>query len=476
MLKRSLVVAALMGAAFISTQSSARAETAAPPPAAAVPQPPPMTVEKLDNGLTVVLVPFPSPGIVAYFTLVQAGSRDEVEAGRSGYAHLFEHLMFRGTDTVSADEYGRRIQAMGADDNAYTTDDMTVYTTTAPTGALPDLVKLNADRFEHLHVAEAKYKDETGAVLGERNKVFSDPHAQMEEALQALTFKTHTYGHTTIGFKRDVEDMPNQYEYSRQFFKRFYTPDDCVIFVVGDFDGAKALGAIKEAYGPWRGKRARTDVHPELEQKKPRASALTWKTPTDPLLDIAYRIPAMKTSLADTAALATLIAASFGEPSELYQRLVVKEQKLLELEASPRGVETKDPGVLDISAKLGDKASFDEIIGDVQSAIDSAARGELPAERVAAASRHLLNQGILGAQTAPALAGQLASLTGRTGDVQTYGKYMAALAQVKPEDVARVAKTLTPAHRDVVTLTTGPEPEGKDAAPKKPATKTGGAK
>ena len=100
MLKRSLVVAALIGATCVSTQSLA--ETAAAP-AVAVPQPPPMTVEKLDNGLTVVLVPFPSPGIVAYFTLVEAGARDEVEAGRSGYAHLFEHLMFRGTDTVSAE-------------------------------------------------------------------------------------------------------------------------------------------------------------------------------------------------------------------------------------------------------------------------------------------------------------------------------------------------------------------------------------
>jgi zinc protease len=353
---------------------------------------------------------------------------------------------------------------------------MTVYTTTAPSDALPDLVKLNADRFQHLHVAEPKYKDETGAVLGERNKVFSDPHAQMDEAVRALAFKTHTYGHTTIGFKHDVEDMPNQYEYSRQFFKRFYTPDDCVIFVAGDFDGAKALAEIKDAYGPWRGKRARTDIHPELEQKKPRATVVAWKTPTDPLLDIAYRIPAMKASLADTAALATLIAAAFGEPSELYQRLVVKEQKLLELEASPRSVETKDPGTLDIAAKLGGKASFDEIIGDVQATVDAAARGELSADRITAASRHLLNEGILGAQTAPALAGRLASLTGRTGDVETYGKYMMALAAVKPEDVARVAKGLTPAHRDVVTLTTAQEPDAKDVGQKKPAKKTGGAK
>jgi len=412
---------------------------------------------------------------------VQAGSRDEVEAGRSGYAHLFEHLMFRGTDTTPAEEYSRRVQAMGADDNAYTSNDMTIYTTTAPNDSLPDLIKLNADRFQHLHVAEAKYKDETGAVLGERNKVFSDPRAQMEEAMGALTFKVHTYGHTTIGYKHDVEDMPNQYEYSRQFFKRFYTPDDCVVFVVGDFDRAKALAEIKDAYGPWRGTRARNAVVAEPEQKKPRARALTWRSPTDPLLAIDYRTPSMKASLADTAALATLLAAAFGEPSELYQRLVVKEQKLLELDASPRGVENKDPGTIDISAKLKGDTSFDEVIRAVQATLDSVAKGELPADRIESARDHLLNETILGAQTASQVANRLASLTAKTGDVHSFEKYTQALAAVKPEDVARVAKGLVPAHRDVVTLVTGSEPGAKADAAKpdtktKKTEKTGGAK
>jgi zinc protease len=457
--------------AFTTVGSTAHADDAVSP------LPHPMQVDKLDNGLTVVTVPFDSPGIVAYFTLVQAGSRDEVEAGRSGYAHLFEHLMFRGTDTVPAEEYARRVQAMGADDNAYTSTDMTIYTTTAPADALPDLIKLNADRFQHLHVAEAKYKDETGAVLGERNKVFSDPRAQMDEAMGALTYKSHTYGHTTIGYKHDVEDMPNQYEYSRQFFRRFYTPDDCVVFVVGDFDKAKALAAIKDAYAPWRGKRARNAVVAEPEQKKPRARALTWRSPTDPLLAIDYRVPSMKASLADTAALATLLAASFGEPSDLYQRLVVKEQKLLELDASPRGVENKDPGTLEVSAKLKGETSFDEIIRAVQATLDSAAKGELAADKIEAARDHLLNETILGAQTASQIANRLASLTARTGDVHAFEKYTQALAAVKPEDVARVAKGLVPAHRDVVTLVTGNEPAAKaeDAKPKK-TEKAGGAK
>jgi zinc protease len=266
----TLLAATLVGAPA-SAQPAASPPSPSSPSSAASPLPRPPQVEKFGNGLTVVTLPFDSPGIVAYYTLVQAGSRDEVESGKSGYAHLFEHLMFRGTDAVPAEEYERQMQKLGAEDNAFTTDDVTLYNSTIPSDALGELIRLNADRFQHLHYAPDKYKDETGAVLGERNKAFSSPEALMEEALRALEFKQHTYGHTTIGSKRDVEDMPNQYEYSRSFFRRFYTPDDCVVFVVGDFDHDKTLAAIKDAYGGWRGTRAKTGAKPEPEQKGPRA-------------------------------------------------------------------------------------------------------------------------------------------------------------------------------------------------------------
>jgi zinc protease len=458
----------------------ASAQQAAPQAAAGGVLPHSLQVDKLDNGLTVVTVPFDSPGIVAYYTLVQAGSRDEVEPGKSGYAHLFEHLMFRGTDSVPAEEYERQLQRLGADDNAFTTDDVTLYNTTLPAESLGDLIKLNADRFQHLHYLPEKYKDETGAVLGERNKVFSNPEAAMEEALRGIEFKQHTYGHTTIGSKHDVEDMPNQYEYSRVFFRRFYTPDDCVIFVVGDFDRGKALAAIKDAYGGWRGTRAKTNAKAEPEQKAPRAKALTWKGETDPRLAIAYRTPAMggtsaaesrrgqhkDTSLADCAALATLEAAAFGEPSDLYQRLVVQEQKVLDLDFDPRAVQSKDPGSLEIDATLKATTSFDEIIGAVQGALDAAASGRLAPEKILAARDHILNGMILRAQTPGQVATLVALATGALGDPHGFERYAAALAAVTPEDVARVAKLLKPAHRSVVTLVSeaNAAPDGKKPA------------
>lgn len=474
----SLVAAAagLFAPSLQAQEHAPEAASPARPATAATPNPLPhaLQVEKLANGLTVVTLQFDSPGIVAYDTLVQAGSRDEVEPGKSGYAHLFEHLMFRGTDAVPAEEYLRQLQTLGADDNAFTTDDLTLYLTTIPSDALGELIKLNADRFQHLHYSADKYKDETGAVLGERNKVFASPNALIEESIHALAFKSHTYGHTTIGSKHDVEDMPNQYEYSRQFFRRFYTPDDCVIFVVGDFDRDKTLAAIKDAYGGWRGTRVRTAVKAEPEQKAPRARAVYWQGETEPRMALAYRVPAMKASLPDAAALATLAAAVVGTPSDLYQRLVVNEQKLLELDADPRSVGAKDPGAFEIDARLKATTSFDEIIGAVQGALDAAAKGQLAAEKIEAARDHLLNETILRAQTPSQVARALAVTAGTASDVQGYVRYLEALAAVKPEDVARVAKQLTPAHRNVITLVAGSEPAHADGAKVKTAGKKGG--
>ena len=106
----------------------------------------PPEVTRLPNGLSLVTIPWHSPGIVAYYSLVRVGARDEVEPGHSGFAHLFEHMMFRGTERLSESQYEERLQAFGADNNAYTTQDFTLYTITAPSSALAEIVENGTDR------------------------------------------------------------------------------------------------------------------------------------------------------------------------------------------------------------------------------------------------------------------------------------------------------------------------------------------
>ncbi len=461
---------------FCLTEGRARADKSGAPVATSptrsdlLPQPP--NVDKLDNGLTVVTVPFPSPGVATFYTLVRAGSRDEVEPGRSGYAHLFEHLMFRGTDKIPAADYEKRLQALGADNNAFTTDDFTLYIPTVPKDSLSELIPIEADRFEHLNVARPAYKDETGAVQGEFNKDFASPAWVMDEALRELSFKQHTYGHTTIGYKRDVEAMPGAYDYSRAFFKRFYTPDDATIFVVGDFDRGKVLDLVRANYKDWTGARATSQVKAEPEQTEARKKALTWKSATVPRVAIGYKIPATSASVRDAAALVVLSTLVFGESSELYQRLVVREQKLIDLSCDPDDVLHKDPGLFRVDAKLRPGTSFDEVVAAVDEALAKVASGGIPVARVDAVRSHVLNATVLGLQTPSSVAERLAFWTAVTGDVHAFETFGRELATLSAEDLARVAKGLTAPHRNVVTLSPPPKPAAPPTAPAaKPAAK-----
>ncbi len=172
----------------------------------------PVAKTVLENGLTVLTIPFDSPGLVAYYTVVRTGSRNEIEAGHSGFAHFFEHCMFRGTVKYPADKYNDILKRLGADSNAFTTDDWTCYHVVASSDALETIADIESDRFMNLKYSEEAFKTEAGAILGEYNKNYSVPFQSMFEELQNTAFTTHTYKHTTMGFLADIKDMPNQYQ------------------------------------------------------------------------------------------------------------------------------------------------------------------------------------------------------------------------------------------------------------------------
>src|SRR6516162_1645741 len=180
------------------------------------------SIDDLDNGLRLVTVPTDFPNMVALYVVVQTGSRNEVEPGKSGFAHLFEHMMFRGTQLYPPEKYQQVLTQIGARQNAYTTDDFTNYHTTFSKEDLELMLKVEADRFEHLSYDPAAFKTESRAVLGEYNKNSANPIVKLEEVQHEHAFTTHTYRHTTMGFIKDIEDMPQQYDYSHEFFQRWY--------------------------------------------------------------------------------------------------------------------------------------------------------------------------------------------------------------------------------------------------------------
>ena len=419
-------------------------------------------VETLANGLTVVAVPWPSPGIVAYYTLVRAGSRDEVEEGHTGFAHFFEHMMFRGTQAHPQHEYDAALQRFGADNNAFTTQDYTCYTITAPSSALPTLIELESDRFQHLAYTEEVFRTEAGAVRGEYQTHASDPDQPMWEALSEIAFGRHTYGHTTIGYLRDIERMPGEYAYSRQFFSRFYTPDDTTVIVVGDFDVEALLTDVRARYGGWRGRRSRPRVPVEPEPTQGARRDIAWDGASPPRMFVAYRTPAFvgdatppprrAAALRESAALEVTHDLAFHESSALYQRLVVSEQRLLAL-SSWAGERSRDPGLFVVSATLAPGQSFDEILAAIQAELDRVAGGGEGAERVRQVQEHLRYGLAMRLETPSSVAGLIAEMLAVSGRMEAIDEYLTALSSVSAEDVASVARRyLVPTRRFVVTL------------------------
>jgi zinc protease len=173
---------------------------------------------KLDNGLKVVAVPYDSPGLASFYIVVSVGSRDEIEDGVTGFAHFFEHMMFRGTDMYPKEKYRKVLKSTGASANANTSGDRTVYHMTGNADKLDLMFKIEADRFKNLNYPVHDFKAEAGAVKGEYTKNYASPYQQLFEGMRNTAFDVHTYKHTTMGFFEDIVDMPNQYEYSRTFF------------------------------------------------------------------------------------------------------------------------------------------------------------------------------------------------------------------------------------------------------------------
>lgn len=433
-------------------------------PALAQTFPNPPRVDELPNGLRVISIRTDAPGIVAYYSVVRVGSRDEVEPGHSGYAHLFEHMMFRGTEAYPQDRYEATIQSFGADNNAYTTQDATVYTVVGPSSELDRIVELEADRFQNLAFSEDDYRTETGAVRGEYDTAVSNPFLRMWEGLSELAFSEHTYGHTTLGYLRDIERMPGEVEYARDFLQRFYTPDNVTVVVAGDVDHDALMTAVRARYGAWRGRRAQPRVPTEPEPTDGAHRHIDWPAQAAPRMFVGWRTPGFvsgrrerqrQDALRTSAALRVVHGLAFSEPSPLYQRLVVQEQRAIEL-GSWADEMARDPHLLVAHATLRPDEDFDAVIAQMQQTVDALGAGEVDAERLEAVKSHVRYALLSGLQTPSDYAQLAAEFISAGGTLDLLDPWLEQLAAVTAEDVARVAREyLTEDRRFVITLAHG---------------------
>jgi zinc protease len=290
----------------------------------------------LPNGLRVFVIETGFPDVVSLQIPVSVGSRNEVEPGKSGFAHFFEHMMFRGTKNIPAAEYQRIMKAAGADTNAYTSDDVTNYHATFNKEDLETILRVEADRFQNLEYAEPEFRTEALAVLGEYNKNNANPIQKLFEVQRNTAFTTHTYKHTTMGFIEDIRQMPEQFAYSRQFFDRYYRPERTSIIIAGDVKPDAAFALVEKYWGNWRPGGEIPAVPVEPAPKGPLYAHVPWESATQPWVAVAFRGPAAyptatNPAKGDQQALDVLASYAFSPSSALFQRLVVKEQKVDQL-------------------------------------------------------------------------------------------------------------------------------------------------
>jgi zinc protease len=309
------------------------------------------TEKTLANGLKVIVVPTGFPNLVSVQIPVQTGSRNEVEPGKSGFAHFFEHLMFRGTPQTPPEKYRQIMSKAGARDNAGTGDDSTHYYSTFAKEDLETILATYADMFQHLAYSEADFKTEARAILGEYNKNSAEPLEKLFEVQRDTFYQAHTYKHTTMGFINDIENMPNEYAYSKTFFERWYRPQYTTVIVAGDVTPERVMPLIEKYWSGWKGGGAAPPAIPkEPAPKGPYYAHVPWSSETSPWVTVAFPAPAFDETSKEPAAMDIIGALYFGETSDLYKKLVVSEQKVDQLIADvPSSV---DPGLFTVLARV----------------------------------------------------------------------------------------------------------------------------
>jgi zinc protease len=408
----------------------------------------PTETRTLPNGLKVIVVPMPSGGLVAYWSVVRTGSRDEYEEGRTGFAHFFEHMMFRGTERYPADVYNHLITTIGADANAYTTDDHTAYHLSMAAEDLERVMELESDRFQNLSYTESAFQTEAGAVYGEYRKTRTDPEFALYEALLAKAFERHPYGHTTMGYERDIARMPTLYDYSREFFSRYYRPENTVLFVAGDATPSNVFALAEKYYGGWQRGYVPPEIPEEPEQTAERRVDVAYDGETLPLLLVAYKLPLYDPTDRVRVAADALADLAFGETSEAYRRLVLDEQVAEDLDAGASY--NRDPGLLEISARIKNPAKVDYVLGVVDETI-AKFRAEPPdAKRVEDLKRHMRYGFLMGLTTPDSVAARVAQFIALDGDLSGLDRLHATYAAITPGDVRTAAERYLDARRRTV--------------------------
>ncbi len=389
----------------------------------------------LPNGLHAFLLEDHKAPVVSVQVWYHVGSKDEAP-GKTGYAHMLEHLMFQGTKNLLPEEFSQYIVHSGGLDNAYTTEDVTVFWETVPNNYLPVALWLEADRMRNLEITERTVSIEKEVVKEERRLHFENqPYGTVVETLYHRAYSVHPYQHATIGSMDDV-DRASVADIS-EFYDTYYIPNNATLVVVGDFDKREGESLVRKYFAPiTAGKRPlEQKIPPEPPQIAKRALKLYQNVALAAFVE-GYHMPADGTPDAYPVRMAAKLLSD-GESARIYRRLVYEKQ--IALEAQTTGNFTEDPNLFFVLAIMNPGHDPAEGEAEVEAELARLRATLISESELAKLRNQILRDFILSRQTAQTRGEELGYAAVILKDAELVNTELARFLAVTPEDIQRVA-------------------------------------
>jgi zinc protease len=415
----------------------------------------------LPNGLRIMIGEVHSLPMITYQVHFAAGSRYE-RPGITGITHLFEHMMFKGTQEVGPEEFSRIIQANGGTLNAFTTTDNTSYYENLPSDRLDLAARLEADRLLNLRLSQENLETEREVVRSERKlRTVNSPFGLLIEQLFALAYEQHPYRWPVIGWDFDLRNLT--LEDCREYYRTHYAPNNAVITIVGDVRTDEAFRTVEKYYGPIPSQPQPRLVITSEKPQRGEKRAVFKKVSQVSAFFAAFHVPGM--AHPDLIPLQILCGAlSAGRSSRFFEKFE-KPGKAVEAQAEVGYPPFfyRDPGLLQIYALAAPSVSVDTLEKEVWEEVENLRREPLPGEELAKVKKQARSSFLQGLQTL-FFKGLLAGLYQvRSGDFRLIYTLLDRYESVTAEGILRVArKYLGPENRTVITLQPVTQKEHED--------------
>ncbi|MCU1288991.1 MAG: putative zinc protease [Acidobacteria bacterium] len=411
----------------------------------------PLEIEQftLGNGLRVVLNHDPAIPVVAVAVYYDVGSRNERE-GRTGFAHLFEHMMFQGSENVKKAEHFQFIMKAGGTMNGTTSSERTNYFESLPANQLPLALWLESDRMRTLAVTQENLDNQRDAVKEEKRLRYDNqPYGQIFDLINSMVYKNFANSHSTIGSMEDLDDAT--VEDVQEFFRVYYAPNNAVLVISGSFEKE----TVKELVEKYFGSIPNQPLPPALDVSEPREVSETYKVYEDklapfPAFLIGWKIPPRRSPEFNALYLAGKLLYD-GESSRLYQKLVKGEESVVQLFGFTD--ERRGPSSIFIGAIPKPEKDLSKIRDVIMSEINDLATNGVRAEEMQKIQNQLLNDVIRMRQSSMSRAQHIAEFALYDGSPELVNSELDELLQITPQQIqAAVAEYLNTENRALLDI------------------------